>query len=164
VGGFGGEKPLAQLGRRVVIASEDVVQDAVEGVVHENWAVAELGRGEFERSPGGGVRGHAVTKLSVAITPHGDPNRSEQLSNLGKILFARYERTGHESDLDEAVEVSRAAAVATYVDGPNRAKWLKNLSIVLRVRFERTGCRADLDEAVKASREALVMVVVAALP
>ncbi|WP_239341578.1 CHAT domain-containing protein, partial [Frankia sp. CiP3] len=80
------------------------------------------------------------------------------LSNLGAALRIRFERTGAQADLDDAVDAvdaCRAAVAATPTDHPNRAMYLFNLGNALQTRFERTGELADLDDAVDAGRAAV---------
>jgi hypothetical protein len=77
------------------------------------------------------------------------------LSNLGIALRTRFERTGSQGDLNDAVAAEREAVAATPPDHPNRAMYLSNLGVTLRTRFERTGSQADLDDAVAAGRDAV---------
>ncbi|MEV0136749.1 hypothetical protein AB0H83_51040 [Dactylosporangium sp. NPDC050688] len=62
---------------------------------------------------------------------------------MGYGLRLRYDRTGHVTDLDEAVAFGRRA-----VGAPDRARCQTNLSGAPRVRFDRVGALADLDESV----------------
>jgi hypothetical protein len=78
-----------------------------------------------------------------------------QLSNLGVALWSRFERTGQQGDLDEAVVVGRQAVQATPDDHPDRAAMLSNLGLALQTRFGRTGQQGDLDEAVAVGRQAV---------
>ncbi|MCA1675927.1 MAG: tetratricopeptide repeat protein, partial [Actinobacteria bacterium] len=63
-------------------------------------------------------------------------------------LRTRFDRTGAQSDLDEAIAVGRAAVSTTPDDHPDRAGRLSNLGAALRSRFDRTGAQSDLDEAI----------------
>ena len=69
------------------------------------------------------------------------------LTNLGATLQDRYERTGNKADLDEAIEIDRAALAATPADHPFRGRILSYLALALRLRYGFTGALADLDEA-----------------
>jgi hypothetical protein len=79
------------------------------------------------------------------------------LSNLCSALLARFERTGDQADIDDAVTAARDAAAAIPPDHPNRAAVLFNLCAALRARFERTGDQADIDDAVTAGRDAVAV-------
>ena len=94
-------------------------------------------------------------RAAVEATPVGHPDRARWLSNLGRALRLRFERTGMLPDLDEAVTIGRAAAEATPPDDPDRAVMLSNLGAILQRRFERTGVLADLEESVAAMRAAM---------
>ncbi|WP_239405388.1 CHAT domain-containing protein [Frankia sp. Cj3] len=76
------------------------------------------------------------------------------LSNPGAALRSRFERSGVQADLDDAVTAARDAAAATPADHPDRAMYLSNLGSALCIRFERMGELADLDAAVEAGRAA----------
>ena len=54
-----------------------------------------------------------VSQQAVQATPDDHPDRGRHLSNLGIALHARFERTGHEQDLDEAVQGWAEAAQST---------------------------------------------------
>ena len=87
--------------------------------------------------------------------PRRPPRPRQCLSNLGVALRTRFERTGDQADLDEAVTAGRHAVAATPPDHPDRAGRLSNLGVALRARFERTGGQADLDEAIAVGRDAV---------
>ena len=91
-------------------------------------------------------------------TPVDHPDRAVRQSNLGLILRIRsFERTGVAADLDEAVEVSRAAVDATPVDHPDRARHLLNLVLALGAMHKRSEIRELVVEAVEAGREAVAV-------
>ncbi|MGH4000925.1 MAG: CHAT domain-containing protein, partial [Pseudonocardiaceae bacterium] len=92
---------------------------------------------------------------AVANTPPDHPNRPMFLSNLGTALRARFGRTGHLADLDQAIAAGRDAVATTPPDHPDRLAFLSNLGAALETRFERTGRQADLDDAVAAGRDAV---------
>jgi hypothetical protein len=74
---------------------------------------------------------------------------------LGPLLQARYMRENTGTDLEAAVDATRAAADATRVDHPERAARLSNLGNALRFRGVWSRRLADLDEAVEVLREAV---------
>ncbi|MEO3808354.1 SAM-dependent methyltransferase [Sphaerisporangium sp. B11E5] len=79
--------------------------------------------------------------------PPAHPAQAVYLSELGTALLTRYDRSGAEADLDEAVATLRLAASTV----THRSHWLEyagNVGTVLRTRFERRGYLADLNEAV----------------
>jgi tetratricopeptide (TPR) repeat protein len=65
-------------------------------------------------------------------------------------------QTGELRDLDEAVEVGRAAIrIAPDTDPADKAMFLSSFGNTLRARFERNGELRDLDEAVEVGRAAI---------
>ncbi len=60
------------------------------------------------------------------------------LSNLGRALRTRFERTGQLADLDQAITVGREAIDATPAGHPGRPGRLSGLGSTLQTRFERT--------------------------
>ena len=77
------------------------------------------------------------------------------LSNLGNALQARFERTGQQADLDQAITRLSEAVDAAPADHPDRPGYLSNLGAALQARFERTGQQADLDQAITRLSEAV---------
>ncbi|MFI5590017.1 hypothetical protein ACIA5G_33560 [Amycolatopsis sp. NPDC051758] len=92
-------------------------------------------------------------RLLVAAVPAHEADGAVHRSNLGTALQARFEHTHRLADLDEAIEMGRAA-IRTTSDPLSRALHLSNLCSALQTRFERTGMPADLDEAIEAGRAA----------
>lgn len=90
---------------------------------------------------------HALALLRRAAAPD-HQIRPVALAGVSVVLTERYELTGRQEDLDEAVEVGRAAVDLTPSDHPARALHLSNLGVSLRSRFHRTRSERDLDEAV----------------
>ena len=80
-----------------------------------------------------------LLRQAVAAIPPGHPSRAASLSDLGLALRVRFERTGSQPDLDDAVAASRDAVAATPLNDPDRAMSLSNLGAALQCRFERTG-------------------------
>ena len=64
----------------------------------------------------------SVWQRILSVTPEDHPNRAGYLSNLRTALGTRFDRTGAQTDLDEAIGVGRAAVSATPEDHPDRAK------------------------------------------
>jgi tetratricopeptide (TPR) repeat protein len=76
------------------------------------------------------------------------------LSNLAGALQSRFQRTGDQEDLDDAISAARQAVAAAPADHPSRALALSNLAGALQSRSQRTGDQEDLDEAIDAARAA----------
>ena len=76
------------------------------------------------------------------------------LSNLGRGLRVRFERTGREVDLEEAIRVSQQAVKATPSESPDMPAILNDLGTGLGTRFARRGRRADLEEAIRLWQQA----------
>lgn len=66
-------------------------------------------------------------------------DRADRLHSLAAALLHRFERARQPADLDEAVELGRAALAATPVDHPVRAARAAWMGAALRLRSERTG-------------------------
>ena len=66
----------------------------------------------------------------------------------GSLLWTRFERTGQQADLDQAITTGRQAVDAIPAGHPGRPEVLSNLGNALQTRFERTGQQADLDQAI----------------
>ncbi|MEJ8639827.1 CHAT domain-containing protein [Streptomyces sp. MS2.AVA.5] len=94
---------------------------------------------------------------SVAdATPADDPQRAGRLTTLVGALHARYTRTGHDNDLDAAVEAARALAEAPPPADPlNQAIALNTLGVVLCGQFARSGGKADLDDGIASFQAAV---------
>jgi hypothetical protein len=76
-------------------------------------------------SPDPGVLDAAVQlwgRIATAI-PEDHPSRSGYLSNLGIALVFRYNRLGQPDDLDEAIDVGRAAVAAPPPGAPPETRW-----------------------------------------
>ncbi|MFE0135762.1 CHAT domain-containing protein [Streptomyces sp. NPDC059037] len=97
----------------------------------------------------------ALWRHLLTGVPADSPERAGWLCNLGVALRVRFQRTGAQADLDEAVHLGREAVDTALAEHPERAKWLTNCAATLMLRFEQTGAEADLDEAVRLGREAV---------
>ncbi|OAX38917.1 hypothetical protein K503DRAFT_653679, partial [Rhizopogon vinicolor AM-OR11-026] len=73
--------------------------------------------------------------------------RSLSLNNLADSLRGRFNQRGILSDLDEAIDLHRAALALRPPGHSNRSQSLNNLAISLRGRFKQRGVVSDLDEA-----------------
>ncbi|KAG0701481.1 hypothetical protein DFH29DRAFT_1069644 [Suillus ampliporus] len=77
------------------------------------------------------------------------------ISNLANSFHDRFGQQGPLSDLDEAIELYRAALALRPPGHSDRSTCLDNLAISLRARFEQQGALSDLDEAIELHRAAL---------
>jgi tetratricopeptide (TPR) repeat protein len=80
------------------------------------------------------------------------------LSSLAAALAISVEYRHDASDLDEAVDISRAVVDLTINDGPIRARHLANLANALIERFSQLWYVTDLEEAFKAANDAVTVV------
>jgi tetratricopeptide (TPR) repeat protein len=80
---------------------------------------------------------------------------STERSNLSVALLRRHTHTGEESDLEQALDLARAAVVHSCIDDPERAQWLHNLVEVLTAACRRTGARSLFQEMQRAAADAL---------
>ena len=92
---------------------------------------------------------------ALAGTAPGDPDLPVQLSNLGMVLFERYEQDGEGGDLSRALEAGLMSVASTPPDSPQLPLRQSNLVIALHARYKWTGEPADLDEAVEVGRKSL---------
>jgi hypothetical protein len=77
---------------------------------------------------------------------------ADGLHTLATALLHRFRRARRPADLDEAVDLGRAALAGTPAGHPARVGRAAWVSGVLRLRFDRTGQRADLAEAAELDR------------
>jgi tetratricopeptide (TPR) repeat protein len=105
--------------------------------------------------------GLRACRTALAAVPEDHPVHAACLRNLSIVLQAWSRRAidlgypGTLEELDEAVDVSRAALATVPGDYPARAAMLSDLARALRNRFERTGDKTDADAAVTAAQDAL---------
>jgi tetratricopeptide (TPR) repeat protein len=104
----------------------------------------------------------AITCLrqALALRPHGHPNLSSSLNNLGCVVFDRFKRLGSlgkMEDLEEAIICHRQALDLRVHGHPNRSSSLINLANALSTRFEQLGGMKDLEEAIICHRQALAL-------
>jgi tetratricopeptide (TPR) repeat protein len=76
----------------------------------------------------------------------------DRCANLGVALTYRYEWTGHDTDITDALTAHQTALAAP--DHPHRARHLANLAVTHTVAFDATGEPAHLDAALAAGEEA----------
>jgi TPR repeat protein len=99
----------------------------------------------------------AVTlgQASVRLLNDGDRWLPSYLNNLGNMLWARYNGTGQQEDLERALATVRKAVDLTPRDHPDRIPYLVNLGNQLSSRYNRTGSIGYLEEAIKVATEAV---------
>ncbi|KAG1747661.1 CHAT domain-containing protein [Suillus lakei] len=95
-------------------------------------------------------------RAALRECPRGD-SRSTCLSDLAFCLQERFQQQGTLSDLDEVIELRRAALVLRATGHPDRDESLHNLAINLSQRFRRRGILSDLHEAIELNRAALIL-------
>ncbi|MET0132836.1 MAG: CHAT domain-containing protein [Kibdelosporangium sp.] len=93
-----------------------------------------------------------IGRRSAAAVPVGSPLRTLCVAHYAASLAVRYAVSADMSDLDEAIELSRAASLPGEV---NQGIILTNLSTALLTRFRFGHDEADLFAAVQAARDAL---------
>lgn len=79
------------------------------------------------------------------------------LDNLAISLVHRFQQRGVLSDLDEAVDLHRAALARRAATHPLRSNSLNGLAVALQLRFHQRGVQSDLDEAIKLHRDILAL-------
>ncbi|KIK32461.1 hypothetical protein CY34DRAFT_101467, partial [Suillus luteus UH-Slu-Lm8-n1] len=79
------------------------------------------------------------------------------LNNLALSLRNRFTERGVPSDLDESIELHRAALLLRPPGHSERSSTLNNVAISLRDRFTQRGLPSDLDECIELLRAALLL-------
>ncbi|KAG0707083.1 CHAT domain-containing protein [Suillus ampliporus] len=79
------------------------------------------------------------------------------LNNVANSLQVRFQQRGAPSDLDEAIELYRAALALSPAGHSYQSVSLDNLANILQDRFEQRGALSDLDEAIELHRAALAL-------
>ena len=77
------------------------------------------------------------------------------LAKIAARRQARFDRSGVQKEIDEAIDVGRDAVAATPAGHPARARRLNMLGTALHARFGRTWAQADLDAAIEAFHAAV---------
>ncbi len=78
------------------------------------------------------------------------------LNNLATSLTTRFDQSGEQEDLDEAISLHRDALEELRPAGhPTRSTSLNNLAISLATRFKQSGEQEDIDEAIPLLRHPL---------
>ncbi|KAG2749869.1 hypothetical protein P692DRAFT_201661222, partial [Suillus brevipes Sb2] len=83
--------------------------------------------------------------------------RSTSLNNLALSLKDRFAQRGVPSDLNECIELNRAALLLFPPDHSDRSSSLNNLALSLGERFTQRGVPSDLDECIELLRAALLL-------
>jgi tetratricopeptide (TPR) repeat protein len=100
-------------------------------------------------------RGIGALRTALSLTPPGHQQRGMILSNLGALLYSRFEQTGEQATLQEAVDRHRDALTATTAVHSERGKRLSNLVIALIASARVSGDATYLDEAFPLCAQAL---------
>jgi tetratricopeptide (TPR) repeat protein/CHAT domain-containing protein len=140
----------------------DVTRDPWDDVVgparHEGWASKRglQGHALLEQAMRGNDplaldRAIVVIRESVGLYPAAGPAKLEAMGNLASALSIRFTRIGDKADLDEAIEVGRAALDL----GSAEAAAVAALAFALFTRFVRFGELSDLDESIALNRSAM---------
>lgn len=59
--------------------------------------------------------------------PHGHPNKSHRLSNLGSALSSRFGRFGDFTDIDKSIMMIEEAILLTPDGYPDKPSWLDSI-------------------------------------
>jgi len=119
-----------------------------EGIALIRQAIGELSAGPPGEGPEPGEAAETAEQTEAL--------RLSLRTNLGVALRARYEETRDLTDLDEAIDLTRAAAASPLraADPEGHGNDLAALGIALQIRYRHAGDVADLDEAIQHCREA----------
>ncbi|KAG1772963.1 TPR-like protein [Suillus placidus] len=108
-----------------------------------------------------------LTRAALLLRPPGHSDRSWSLNslaaslgdrfNLAASLGDRFQQRGVHSDLDECIELNRAALLLCPPGHSGRSSSLDNLAASLGNRFLQRGVPSDLDECIELNRAALLL-------
>ncbi|MFF0429046.1 CHAT domain-containing protein [Streptomyces sp. NPDC004520] len=142
------------LGRRAVAATP---RDGVEWPHTVRRLSIALYRRAKTGTPGDLTEAIMMTRAVLASAPATSPLRAGDRSNLSLMLWARYENTQDVADLDEAINLLRAALGEMTADDDLSAVALcaSNLGGVLLERHKATDDASSLDEAITLARQAV---------
>ncbi|KAG1743863.1 CHAT domain-containing protein [Suillus lakei] len=133
------------------------------GVPSDLDEAIELHRAALLHPPGYSDRSTTLNNLASRFLDrfkHRPPSRSDQsmtLNNLANSLRERFKQRGVPSDLDEAIELLRAALLLCPPRHSLRSATLNNLAVSLRDKFKQLGISSDLDESTELHRAALLL-------
>jgi hypothetical protein len=99
--------------------------------------------------------GAAAVELVVSEESVADSLVASALANHAVLIQARFDRTGDQTTLNEAIAAARRAERAADPHTPLRIACRYNLSSLLRNQFDRTGDVTALDEAIDIARDVL---------
>lgn len=99
--------------------------------------------------------GAAAVELVVSEESGAESLVASALANHALLLQARFDRTGDQTTLNEALATARQAERAAHPHTPLSIACRYNLSTLLRNQFDRTGDLTALDEAIDIVREVL---------
>ncbi|KAF4568161.1 hypothetical protein EYR40_010442 [Pleurotus pulmonarius] len=91
----------------------------------------------------------------LQLRPPGHPRRDISLNNLAYAHRKRYEHSGAEADLEEAIRLYTEALETCASHNKYRDTYQNNLAFALHNRYWRNRAEADLTKAIELSREVL---------
>ncbi|KAJ2995307.1 hypothetical protein NUW58_g1306 [Xylaria curta] len=101
----------------------------------------------------------SISIIQKSITPLSKQSEQSEwvrrLSNLGSLLYLRYERRHDPSDLNDAISTMGIAKSLTAQDHPDSNSLLNNLGAILFSKYETTHEMSDLVEAISKASEAV---------
>ncbi|GAA0931357.1 CHAT domain-containing protein [Streptomyces thermoalcalitolerans] len=113
----------------------------------------EANRGDLDKA----LRLLSDALEAEALLPPGHPDRPVALGYLGRVLIARYERSGSAEELNKAVTAHREAVALTPEGHGMLGVRLLNLGAALNLRHRLTGDGEDLREARECRQRALTL-------
>jgi hypothetical protein len=106
-----------------------------------------------------GELAEAITlgRAAAEASHPGHPEYGGIVANLCGVLESRYQRTGADEDLEEALRTAREVFRHVRDEDPSRGLAAAALAVILSDRADRTGSVAALNEAVETSRYAATL-------
>jgi tetratricopeptide (TPR) repeat protein len=140
-------------------------QDAVDGTPDRHPSkpgrLSALGTARFIRFQGnpGSLSlvdaGIENLRDALRLSPPDHDQRPMLLTNLGALLMGRFEHSGEQRDLDEAIRASRDAITASAEGQADRHRYLSNFGVALVHKARASEKLSDSNEAIEAVRRAL---------
>jgi tetratricopeptide (TPR) repeat protein len=97
-------------------------------------------------------------QLAISLTSPGDhASRAAQLSDLGLMHQAQFDRTGDLRDIDESISTLQQA-ISLSTNDASKATYLTSLGFSLQRRFNRTGDLEDIGQSTSTHQHAISLI------
>ncbi|KZT02042.1 TPR-like protein [Laetiporus sulphureus 93-53] len=97
-------------------------------------------------------------QLALQLTSPGHRDRATRLNNAGVAHYRRYQLSGDQQDLLDAITMQSEAAHSTSDDDMDKSMWLMNLGASYARRFHQSGSVGDIDQAITTLKSAVRLI------